>query len=149
MSKKFITTIQRSYSQLSLLLFSTLMLFLTNPIYAQIRNWNDLDGDGVEDPDGGCLVNDIPTFKCFEVVAGNLLFMTNAIILLVLFVMFVIGSFKYLTSLGNPDKVEEAKNTFKWAIIGLIVYVSAYIILTIIDMLFLGGNGDIFNFSIG
>ncbi len=95
------------------------------------------------------MVNGIPTLNCLEVVVGNFLFMTNAFILLVLFIMFVIGSFKYLTSLGSPDKIEEAKGTFKWSIIGLIVYVSAYLILTIIDMLFLGGKGDIFRLQIG
>lgn len=122
----------------SILAFSLLFIY-TAPVSAQIRDWED----------SGCMVNGVPTLKCFEVVVGNLLFMTNALILLVLFIMFVIGSFKYLTSLGNPEQVENAKNTFKWAIIGLIVYVSAYLILNIIDILFLGGQGDIFRFSIG
>ncbi len=122
----------------SILVFSLLFIY-TAPVSAQIRDWED----------SGCMINGVPTLKCFEVVVGNLLFMTNALILLVLFIMFVIGSFKYLTSLGNPEQVENAKNTFKWAIIGLIVYVSAYLILNIIDILFLGGQGDIFRFSIG
>ena len=104
---------------------------------AQIQEW------------GACVVDGVPTLKCLEVVIANILFMSNALILLVLFVMFVIGSFKYLTSVGNPEKIEEAKGTFKWAIIGLIVYVSAYLILNFIDILFLGGKGDIFRLKIG
>ena len=104
---------------------------------AQIQEWGD------------CVVSGVPTLKCLEVVIANILFMSNALILLVLFVMFIIGSFKYLTSLGNPEKIEEAKGTFKWAIIGLIVYVSAYLILNFIDILFLGGKGDIFRLKIG
>ena len=104
---------------------------------AQIQDW------------GACVVDGVPTLKCLEVVIANILFMSNALILLVLFVMFIIGSFKYLTSLGNPEKIEEAKGTFKWAIIGLIVYVSAYLILNFIDVLFLGGKGDIFRLKIG
>ncbi len=147
MSTKIITTVKRFQTLILTSFFSLLVSFTTSPVYAQIRNWDDLNGDGIKGD--SCLVDEIPTFKCFEVVVGNLLFMTNVVVLLVLFIMFVIGSFKYLTSLGNPDKVEEAKGTFKWAIIGLIVYVSAYLILTIIDMLFLGGTGTIFNFNIG
>lgn len=112
---------------------------MPSSVSAQIRDWED----------SGCMVNGVPTLKCFEVVVGNLLIMTSAFVLLVLFIMFVIGSFKYLTSLGNPEQVESAKNTFKWAIIGLIVYVSAYLILNIIDILFLGGQGDIFRFTLG
>jgi hypothetical protein len=80
---------------------------------------------------------------------GNIVFLANGLIVIVLFVMFLIGSFKWLTSLGSPDKIEEAKGTFKWAIIGLIVYVSAYLILNTIDMLFLGGTGALFKFKIG
>jgi hypothetical protein len=75
--------------------------------------------------------------------------MTNAFILLVIFIMFVIGSFKYLTSLGDPGKIDSAKGTFTWAVIGLVVYLSAYLILFTIDVLFLGGKGTIFQFRIG
>ncbi len=124
---------------ISLSLILSWCLLSVQHVSAQIQDWEA----------SGCMVDGIPTLKCLEVVVGNFLFMTNAFILLVLFIMFVIGSFKYLTSLGSPDKIEEAKGTFKWAIIGLVVYVSAYLILTIIDMLFLGGNGDIFRLQIG
>jgi len=131
---------------------SGIVLFLPGKVSAQIKNWNDLDGPGLLPPDAvgnTCLVNGVPTLKCAEVVTGNLLFMSNAFILLVLFIMFAIGSFKFLTSLGSPDKMEEAKKTFTWAVIGLVVYISAFVILFTIDMLFLGGKGDIFKFKIG
>lgn len=121
-------------------------------VFAQIRDWNDLDGDGPLDPDASgntCLVSGVPTLKCAEVVIGNLLFMSNALILLVLFIMFVIGSYRWMMSLGQPEKVEGARKTFTWAIIGLVVYASAYIILFTIDQLFLGGTGDIFRVKIG
>lgn len=108
-------------------------------VTAQIRGWDELPG---------CMVDGIPTLKCLEVVFGNVLFMSNAFIVLVLFVMFVYGSFIYLTSLGDQEKIQKAQGTFKFAIIGLLLYVSAYVILKTIDILFLDGNGAIFNFSI-
>ncbi len=123
------------------------VFFLPRAAFAQIRNWDDPNGDG--DKVDSCLIDGVPTLKCFEVVFANLLFMSNALILIVLFIMFVIGSFKYLTSLGDQDKVSSAQGTFKWAIIGLVVYVSAYLILRIIDVLLLGGEGKIFIFQIG
>lgn len=127
----------------------TLAIFLgkLHAVSAQIRDWDNPDGD--PKTADSCLVGGVPTLKCLEVVIANLLIMSNALILLVLFIMFCIGSFKWLTSLGNPEKVQEAQGTFKWAIIGLIVYVSAYLILRIIDFMFLDGNGAIFNFKIG
>jgi hypothetical protein len=126
-----------------------LLVLVLNPptVLAQLREWTDPNGDG--NTVDSCLVNNVPTLKCLEVVIANLLVISNALILLVFFIMFVIGSFRWLTSLGNPEKLEEAKGTFKWAIIGLIVYVSAYLILRIIDQLLLGGKGDIFRFQIG
>ncbi len=123
------------------------LFLLPKAAFAQIRNWDDPNGDG--DKTDSCLIDGVPTLKCLEVVFANLLFMTNALILIVLFIMFVIGSFKWLTSLGDPEKVTSAQNTFKWAIIGLVVYVSSYLILRIIDVLLLGGEGKIFIFQIG
>ena len=129
-------------------------IYLATPynLYAQIRDWNDLDGEGGVDPDitgNTCLINGVPTLECLEVVVGNLLFISNILILLVLFVMFVIGSIRWMLSLGQPDKVESAKKTFTWAVIGLLIYISAYVILFTIDVLFLGGQGKIFQFNIG
>lgn len=114
------------------------MLGLT--VYAQIRDWTDLPG---------CLVDDVPTLKCFEVVAGNILTVASALIVLVLFVMFVIGAFNYLTSLGNPERVKKAQSTLKFAVIGFALFISAFLILRIIDTLFLGGKGTIFQFKVG
>ncbi len=123
------------------------IIMIPRAAFAQIRNWDDPNGDG--NKDDTCLIDGTPTLKCLEVVFANLLFMSNVLILMVLFVMFVIGSFKWLTSLGDPEKVSSAQGTFKWAIIGLIVYISSYLILRIIDILLLGGQGKIFMFQIG
>ena len=97
---------------------------------------------------GDCVVDGVPTLKCLEVVFNNIIFLSNALIIVALLVMFVIGSVKYLTSLGNQEKVAQAQGTFKWALIGLLLYISAYLILNVIDLLFLGGNKTIFHFSI-
>lgn len=140
--------IQKVIKIVTIHFFALFALFLLpKGALAQIRNWDNPDGDPATDD--SCLIDGVPTLKCLEVVFANLLFMTNALILIVLFIMFVIGSFKWLTSLGDPEKVSSAQNTFKWAIIGLVVYVSAYLILRIIDVLLLGGEGKIFMFQIG
>lgn len=119
-------------------------LLAQNPI----QNWGTTNSDGTINPNSGCLVDGVPTLSCLEIVFGNLLFMSSAFVVLVLFIMFVWGAFTYLTSLGDPEKMQSAKNTFTYAIIGLVVFVSAGLILTIIDFLFLGGQGKIFEFDI-
>lgn len=115
-------------------------------LLAQIQDWYDPEAD---DPgNSGCLVDGVPTLECLEIVFGNFLFMASALVVLVLFVMFLIGSFNYLTSLGEPEKMQNAQNTFKFALIGLVVFLGSYLILFLIDVLFLGGQGQIFEFNI-
>ncbi len=113
-------------------------MFSSFIVEAQIQNWES----------SGCVVDGVPTLKCFEVVFSNILFMSSSLIVLVLFVMLFIGGFKYLTSLGNPEKVKSAQNTMKYAIIGVILFMSAFLILKAVDYLFLGNCGRIFTLSI-
>lgn len=109
----------------------------------EMTNIGDSNPQGIQ-----CMVDGVPTLKCFEVIFGNVIFMSAAFILLILFIMFMIGGFHYLTSLGNPEKVKKAQGTLQYAIIGLVLYLSAFLILKIIDVLFLGGHNDIFHFEI-
>jgi len=89
-------------------------------------------------PWGDCVVDGVPTLKCLEIVFGNILVMASAFIVLTLFIMFVVGAFRYLTSFGNAEKVKKAQGTLKMALIGFIIFVSAFLILNIIQLLFLG-----------
>ncbi len=113
-----------------------------------LQDWGERQADGTINPNSGCLVDGVPTLECAEILFGNLLFMASAFVGLILFVMFVIGSFNYLTSFGDAEKMQSARNTFTYAVIGVVVFVSAGLILFIIDFLFLGGQGKIFNFDI-
>ena len=67
-------------------------------------------------PWGDCVVDGVPTLKCLEIVFGNILTMASAFIVLTLFIMFVVGSFRYLTSFGNAEKVKKAQGTLKMAL---------------------------------
>ncbi len=106
-------------------------------VQAQIQDWG---------PD--CMVNGVPTLKCLEFVFGNLIFISSAIVMLVLFIMFIVGSFEYLTSFGNPEKVKKAQGTLKFALLGFFLFISAYLIIRLLDVLFLGGLGNLLKFNI-
>ncbi len=99
-------------------------------------------------PWGDCVVDGVPTLKCLEIVFGNILFMAGAFFVLVLFIMLVIGAFNYLTSFGNPEKVKKAQGIFRLALIGFFLFLGSFLILRIIDFLFLGGAGSLFKFEI-
>ncbi len=113
-------------------------------VSAQIREWGEYSATNPT----GCVVDGVPTFKCLEVVFGNVVFAASSFIMVVIFAMFVYGSFMYLTSLGNPDRVKKARSTFKFALIGFILFISAFLIITIIDSLFLGGDGKLMQFNL-
>ncbi len=122
-------------TSLFIILYS--LFFIPSPVHAAISEWGD------------CVTTEgVPTLKCFEVVFGNIIFMSSGFVVFALFIMFVIGAFRYLTSLGNPEGVKKAQGTLKFALLGFILFMSAFLILKIIDTLFLGGAGKIFKFEI-
>lgn len=86
----------------------------------------------------GCMIDGVPTLKCLEVVFYNVLLIAAALVVLILFVMFVVGSFQYLTSQGEPGKVAGAQKTIGYAIAGLVLFMSSYLILNIVQFVFLG-----------
>lgn len=95
-----------------------------------------------------CVVDGVPTFKCFEIIVQNIINISVGLFLFALFVMFIIGAFNYLTSMGNEEKMKKAQATFKFAIIGLILFISSYLILKIVGFLFLQDPNAIFNFEL-
>jgi hypothetical protein len=109
-------------------------------VSAQVKDWNSVPG---------CIVDNVPTLKCLEVVYGNLLFMSSTILMIVLFLMFLWGGVTYLTSFGSPDKMKKAQGTIKYALLGFVLYLSAFVIIKTIDVVFLGNRGTLFQFSIG
>lgn len=130
------------------LLLAAFKFFSLNPfvVSAQIKPWTDpISGET-------CVVDGVPTLKCLEIVFGNILFMSSFFIIIVLFIMFVVGSFRYLTSFGNAEAIKKAQGTLKYALIGFILFVSAFLILTIIQTLFLGGmenkKNNLFEFNL-
>ena len=114
-------------------------------LLSQLQEWKEISVD----PVNGCLVDGVPTLKCLTVAFGNILFISSGIIVLILFIMFVVGAFYYLTSFGNPERVKKAQGTIKYALIGFIVFIASYLILKTIDCLFLGCQGKLFDLKIG
>lgn len=103
---------------------------------------------GINAWDPNCMIDGVPTLKCLESVFSNVLNIVSALVILILFIMFVIGAFNYLTAFGSPEKVKKAQGTLKFALIGFFIFMGSFLILKIIDFLFLGNAGKIFQFTI-
>jgi hypothetical protein len=75
---------------------------------------------------------EIPTIKCFEIIFSNILVMVVGLAVLALFVMIVVGGFKFLTSGGDPKATASAQQTLTFAMIGIFLMVIAYLIFMLI-----------------
>ena len=67
-----------------------------------------------------------------KVKVGKILNVVYGLIGVVAVVFVIIGGFKYMTSQGEPGRVQQAKNTIMYALIGLIITVSAFAITAFI-----------------
>ena len=63
-------------------------------------------------------------------------FLNKAMILalLAVFIMLVVGGFRYLTAAGDPKANEAAKNTITYALLGLVLMFGAWFILRFIGV---------------
>lgn len=80
-----------------------------------------------------CVQNGVPTIKCLEAVFYNILKVAVSLVSLTLFLILLIGGFKYLTSGGDPKQTESARNTMTYAIVGLVVIVGTFLIFKAIE----------------
>lgn len=76
---------------------------------------------------------DVPTLKCFEAIFILILQIAIPLAVLALFVMLLIGGFKYLTSAGDQKAAASAQQTITYAILGIVLMVFAFLIFRIIE----------------
>lgn len=52
-----------------------------------------------------------------------------------LFILIVVGGFQWLTSAGDPKKIEGARNRITYAVVGFILLVASYWLVKIVNMI--------------
>lgn len=73
------------------------------------------------------------TLQDFEVVFAKATGILLAFAGIALFVMLLVGGFKFITAGANPDKAASAKSTITIAIVGIIVIILALLIFQLIE----------------
>jgi hypothetical protein len=76
----------------------------------------------------------VATLRGLEGIFQNLVSVVLGFAGIALFLMLVVGGYKYITSGGDPKSVESAKNTLTYAIVGIVLLASAYLILRFIGV---------------
>jgi hypothetical protein len=97
---------------------------------------------------GSCVTSDnVATLDCIPKIFGNVL---SALIMfagIVALVMFMIGSFRLISSRGDPKKIQASKNNFTYGAIGLVIILFSFAIIKIIS--FVTGVACITTFGFG
>lgn len=115
-------TIFKASYLLSLVAF---VLSLAPRAFAQTSQWT---GACVGGPD-----KDVATILGLECLLANILGVAITIIGVAAFVMFLIGSFRYLTAGSNTKGVEGGKNAFSFAVLGIVVALASFLVLRFIS----------------
>ena len=109
-------------------IFTALSSFFIIPaVYAQA-----LQGTGIYE---NCSIDD-PKQKDLECIVNHTIEMAAYIAGVILVVVIVVAGIMYITSMGNPERVGQAKKTLVGAIIGLIIVVlSATMVNIVINLI--------------
>lgn len=71
-------------------------------------------------------------FTDLETLFSGILNVALTVAIIAVFLMLLLGGFKYLTSGGDPKGNESAKNIITYAILGLLLMIGAWFILQLI-----------------
>jgi uncharacterized membrane protein len=83
-----------------------------------------------------CLENgDVATLRCIPIVVNNLINAALVFSGIVALVLIVWGGAQYIMSRGDQTKVDSAKKTITWAVVGLILIFLSFFIVNLISTL--------------
>lgn len=97
---------------------------LVKPVQAQTRTWTLINEN--------CVKDGTATIQGIGCMLANVFSVILTLIGITGFVMIIYAAFIMLTSAGKSQQVEKSKNTITFAIIGIILALSAFIIINII-----------------
>lgn len=110
------------------------ILFLVLPIIAGAQ------GTGASNPGGTSMSNpitldnplgDVNTLYDFVVLVLNDVVLPIGSVVVVLFIIYT--GFLFVTARGNPEKIESAKRTLLWVVIGTAILLGSVVISEVID----------------
>lgn len=121
-------------TKIALLLFwfltpQSVSLLLAKTAFAQSNAWTGVCVDSLSgNPDS----KDVATIQGLECLIANVFSVIITVIGLAGFTMLIVASFRWLASGGNTKQVDTAKGTMTYAIVGLVVSLSAFMVLELI-----------------
>lgn len=79
-----------------------------------------------------CLDNNVATLRCIPIVFSNVIRAALVFVGVVALFFIIYAGFSFVTSGGDPKKVQGARSTMTFAIIGLVIVLLSFAILLFI-----------------
>lgn len=118
---------------LTLILSATMLVFVGVPVQAEsCGSAKQCITDGLTASGTSTTPNSFSSV--LTTVTNILLFLMGAISV----IMIIVGGIRYATSQGDQTQMQSAKNTILYAVIGLIVAIAAYAIVSFVVTQFVG-----------
>lgn len=103
----------------------TLIKFVNpNKVFAQTKTWKDINSH--------CVVDDVATVQGLMCLVANVLSVALPLIGIAGFVMMLFGALQWMLSGGNSQSVEKARNSMVFAVVGLVLALSSFVIINLI-----------------
>jgi hypothetical protein len=83
----------------------------------------------------GCLDGEVATLRCIPVIFNNIISAALIFVGIVALFFIIFAGFSFVTSGGDPKKVQGARQTMTFAIIGLIIVLLSFAIILLIGYL--------------
>lgn len=116
--------------------FLILLSGLASPVYAQTTAWSGVCVGPADDfkfeKAGTVDASDVATFQGLECLIANIFVVIITLIGLAAFVMFIVGSLRWMLSGSSSQGTEKAKSGMTYAVAGVVVALSAFIIVNLI-----------------
>ncbi len=79
-----------------------------------------------------CSPDGVATLQCIPIVLQNLLVWLFGLVGLVAVILVAYGGIKFILSGGDPKQVDSARKTITFALLGLVVVVSSFVIINLV-----------------
>lgn len=96
--------------------------------------------------DSCVLEEDVATIQCLEPLFENTVRGIAGLAGIALFIMLIVGGYQFMLSSGDQKKLQTARQTLTYAILGLVLMAAAYLILRFISVF--TGLPNILNFDV-
>lgn len=94
------------------------------------KDWNDIV-EGCLQGDKG---NEVATLNCIPAIFSNVLTALLMFVGTFALFLFIFAGFKYMNTAGDPKKLEEAKNTLVYGILGLLIVLFSFLIINVVSI---------------